>query len=260
MITSRQNTRLKNIRRFRRCKGDEAVLEGPHLLGEALDAGLELPEILWTPDFRASPEGRLLEPRLPRPPREVDADALASATDADSPRGCLAVALLPRPAVSGLPRVPAGVYLFLDGLQDPGNLGALARTAEAAGATGLALAPGTAHPNHPRALRASAGSLVRLPTAREVTPEGLTEHLGSLSPTWAALATRGGRDLYQPDEWVTHTLILALGAEGPGLSAEVARRASLALTIPLEPPVESLNATVAAALVLFEVRRRRQET
>jgi tRNA G18 (ribose-2'-O)-methylase SpoU len=91
-----------------------------------------------------------------------------------------------------------------------------------------------------------------------VTPEALAEHLASLVPAarWAALVPRDGADLYAAP--LAGTLVLALGAEGPGLSPAVAALADLALTIPVEPPVESLNAVVAAALVLFEVRRRKQ--
>ena len=257
MITSRQNTSLKGIRRLRRCKGERALLEGPHLVTEALDAGIALEQVLVTPEFSDSTEGRRLQSRLSRSPTRAAAGALASVMDADSPRGVVAVAVLPRRGVEALPRRTDEVYLFLDGLQDPGNLGALTRTAEAAGVAGVALAPGTVHPNHPRALRASAGSLLRLPVAREVTFDELERHLASLSPTLIALDPRDGRDLY--GELPVGTRILAVGAEGPGLSEEVVRHARVRLTIPVEAPVESLNATVAAALVLFEMRRRRRE-
>jgi TrmH family RNA methyltransferase len=127
--------------------------------------------------------------------------------------------------------------------------------AEAAGAAGLALSPGCAHPNHPRALRASAGSLLRLPVALAAEPDALDARLAPVQPRWAALVPRDGENLYQAA--LDGTLILAVGAEGPGLSPALLSRAVLRLTIPMEPAVESLNATVAAALVLFEARRRR---
>ena len=255
MITSPQNQRVKDIRRLRRSKGDHILLEGPHLVEEALAAGLRLEEVLATPPFLDSAEGRRLLPALPLPPLEVSPGVLESLTDADSPRGLLAVATLPRSGVQTLPLRPGRPYLYLEGLQDPGNLGALARVAEAAGAAGLALSPGCVHPNHPRALRASAGSLLRLPVAVNAEPDALEARLSSLHPRWTALVPRDGEDLYQAD--LEGTLILAVGAEGPGLSPALQARAGLRLTIPMEPQVESLNATVAAALVLFEVRRRR---
>jgi RNA methyltransferase, TrmH family len=267
MIESRQNRVAKDIRRLRRSKGDHAVLEGPHLVGEALDAGLALDPVLASPEFLAGAEGREIARRLSQGPREptlASADVLDSLADADSPKGLLAIAHLPRGGPETLPLRQGGMYLYLDGLQDPGNLGAIARVAEATGAAGVALSPGSVHPNHPRALRASAGSLLRLPVAIGATAETLFAHLAPLSPTWAALATTGGSDLYAA-EWTggaagAGALILALGAEGPGLSAEIAQlvaREGLLLTIPLEPPVESLNVAVAAAVALFEIRRRR---
>jgi TrmH family RNA methyltransferase len=255
VITSRQNQRLKDIRRLRRSKGDHALLEGPHLVVDALAAGLRLDEILATPDFLASAKGRRQAREWTVVPLEVDPDLLAELTDADSPRGVLAVAHLPRLGVKALSVLPGHPYLYLDGLQDPGNLGALARVAEAAGAAGLALSPGCVHPNHPRALRASAGSLLRLPVAVAVEPDTLSRHLAAAEPRWTALVPRGGEDLYSAD--LAGTLVLAIGAEGPGLSPALLACAGLRLTIPMEPVVESLNATVAAALVLFELRRRR---
>ena len=255
MITSRHNQRLKDIRRLRRSKGDHALLEGPHLVEEAVAAGHDLETVLATPGWLETPEGLRLVRHLPVPPLEIEAGLLEELTDSDSPRGVLAVARLPRSGVGSLPVRDGGVYLFLDGLQDPGNLGALARVAEGAGAAGLALSPGTAHPNHPRALRASAGSLLRLPVAVGAEAGALDRHLASVKPQWMALVPRDGEDLWQAP--LEGTLVLALGAEGPGLSPALAERAGLRLTISIEPPVESLNATVAAALVLFEVRRRR---
>jgi len=255
MITSRKNLHLKDIRRLRRCKDERAVLEGPHLLSDALDRGIEPELVLATPQWSVEEAGRRLLPRLPRSPLLVEAGLLAEVTDSDSPRGVVAVVRLPRNGVEALPRDTRGVYVFVDGLQDPGNLGALARSAEAAGATALALAPGSVHPNHPRALRAAAGSLLRLPTARNVEAEGLAQHLAPLAPRWLALAPRGGTSLYEAD--LSGTVVLLLGAEGPGLSPTAHQRADELLTIPLEAPVESLNATVASALVLFEIRRQR---
>jgi TrmH family RNA methyltransferase len=252
MIVSRQNRKLKDIRRLRRCKDDRALLEGPRLVAEALASRIELETVLVTPDFAADEGSRVLLARLAEPPTEVDPTLFAELGDADAPQGILAVARLPERGVEALPE-DAALVLYLDGLQDPGNLGAVARVAEAAGANALALAPGTAHATHPRALRASAGSLLRLPVASRASPEDVADRCPALP--WAALATRGGTDLWHAE--LPARLILALGAEAAGLSPTVAERASLALTIPLAPPVESLNVAVAAGIVLFEIARRR---
>jgi TrmH family RNA methyltransferase len=296
MIVSRQNRTLKDIRRLRRSKGarapgERALLEGPHLLAAALDAGSPIETVVATAEFLASPAGRDLAAALPCLPLIVEPRLLDELADSDSPRGLLAVARLPRGGAETLPVRPGGIYLYVEGLQDPGNLGALARVAEAAGAVGMALSAGTVHPNHPRALRASAGSLLRLPVAVGVDPDLLDRHLrgpldaaGDLgaagdtgaagdqrvhaasgvhgahfrAPRWMALVPRGGVDLYDAlRDAPGGTIVLALGAEGPGVSPALLERASFRLTIPVTPPVESLNATVAAALTLFELRRRR---
>jgi RNA methyltransferase, TrmH family len=254
MIVSRQNRRLKDIRQLKRCKGLRALLEGPHLLAEALAAGVPLEEVFVTPTFAASSQGARLLRGARCPVTEVAPELLAEIADADTPQGALAVATLPRPTCAELPRQHGGVYLYLDGVQDPGNLGAIARVAEAAGAAALACSEGTAHPNHARALRASAGSLLRLPIATSVSPTELADHLSPLSPRWLTLEAHGGRDLY--DEPLEGTLVLALGAEGAGPSAATTTLADASLSIPVVPPVESLNVATAAAVVLFERLRR----
>ncbi len=255
MIRSAQNRRIKDIRRLLRSKGDTALLEGPHLVAEALEADIPLTEILVTAGFLASADGRQLAARFSTPALEVADEVLETFADADSPRGVLALARLPRGGVNRLPERASGIYVLAEGLQDPGNLGALARTCEAAGVSGLALTAGCAHPNHPRALRASAGSLLRLPVAVMADQEALRAHLAPLRPLRVALVPRDGMAVYDFDP--DGALILMLGGEGPGLSAAMLAAAEQRVTIPVAAPVESLNATVAAAVVLFELARRR---
>ena len=252
-IRSRNNPVVRRLRRARSQRGDAALLDGPDLIAEAAAAGIALEAVLATPEFLAGAEARRLQRSLDRPPQAVSPALLGELADADSPRGAVALAELPRRGVDALP-VAAGAYLYLDGIQLPANLGALARVAESAGCRGLALAPGSVHPNHPRALRASAGSLLRLAVAIGVSPAALAQRLAPRRPTWVALDPHAGVDLWRAE--LPADVVLALGAEGPGLSAEVARRAELRVRIAMQAPVESLNVTVAAALVLFELRRR----
>src|SRR6185436_4088199 len=234
----------KSIRRLRKSKGDEALLEGPHLVAEALAAGVVLDSLFLTPEFAARGEGKQIGERATCDVELVDADLLASVMDADTPQGALAVARLPRGGVASLPHRRDGVYLYLDGVQDPGNVGAIARVSEAAGVAGVACGGGTAHPNHPRALRASAGSLLRLPVAVDALPEELHAYLRTLGPTWVALVAHGGRDLC--DQPLAGALVLALGAEGAGLSGAAQKLANVELRIPTQAPVESLNVATAA--------------
>jgi TrmH family RNA methyltransferase len=250
-IASRRNETLKGIRRLRRRQGDHALLEGPHLLREAAAAGLRLDSVLLADDLAATPEGADLARLSPRAPIVVAARLLAELCDADSPRGVLAVAHLPRGGIERLAPRPAGVVLYLDGVQDPGNLGAVARVAEAFGADGLALGPGCCHPNHPRALRGSAGSLLRLPLAVRAEPEAVDARWRELdrTPMWAGLVAHGGGPL--PSSPPAAPVVLALGAERGGLAAAVEERLSELWTIPLAAPVESLNVAVAAGVALY---------
>lgn len=255
MIESRQNRVFKDIRRLRQSKGDLAILEGPHLVEEALRDGVPLTSVVATRDFLDSSAGGRLTALLPRPPLEIKPVLLGELCDADAPRGLLAVARLPRGGAATLPRVANGIYLYLEGAQDPGNLGAAIRSLEAAGGLAAALSPGAASPNHARALRGSAGSLLRIPVAVHVEADELATHLAPVRPRWLALVPRGGIDPAAAD--LSGTLVLTVGAEGPGLSEELAARADVRLSIPLAGAVESLNLAVATALVLFEARRRR---
>jgi TrmH family RNA methyltransferase len=252
VIRSSQNQKLKTIRRLLKSKGDVAPLEGPHLLDEALRRGVALDEVWMTPEFLARDEGRALHARLGDPAILVETELLRALSDADAPQGSLALARLPRRGVEALPRRVGGIYVYAERLQDPGNLGALARAVEAAGAVGLALGPGSAHPNH---ARAPAGSLLRLPVAVQVEPAGLAAHLADLAPRTIALDPHAGESLYSAA--LTGALVLLVGTEGAGLSAELLAGADLRLRIPLAAGVESLNATIAAAVVLFEIHRRR---
>ncbi len=207
-----------------------------------------------TAQFAAGSEGMKLSRRLTRPPIEVAEELLDELADADSPRGVLGLAQLPRGGAEEVPRDAAGLYLFLDGVQEPGNLGALARVGEAFGATALLLAPGCAHPNHPRALRASAGSLLRIPVGRELGVDDVERRLAPIVPLWSGLDAHGGTPL--PERRPPGTWIVALGAEGPGLSSELAARLDQRWTIPLAPGVESLNVAVAAGIALHALSKR----
>jgi TrmH family RNA methyltransferase len=258
VISSRQNAKLKDIRRLRRCKDDRALLEGPHLLDEALITGLALEEVLVTATFASSPEGRRLRHRLDRDPTLVDEKLLAEVSDSESPQGVIAIASLPRAGVDGIPRVDGATYLYCDGIQDPGNLGALARVAEASGVVAGFSSLGSVHPNHPRCLRASAGSLLRLPWTHGSTPDAVGEHLRGIEATWVQLVAHGGIDLYGVSP--PTTCLLVVGSEAHGVSSEISSRCRLGIEIPLAASVESLNAATAAAVVLFEfARQRRQE-
>ncbi len=287
MIRSRRNPQVRAIRRLRnahaRRYADLLLLEGRHLVSAAAEAGLGFDHLLVTPEFRATHAGfvRQLEDRSGTVPTLIHPDRLREEADADAPQGIAALAKLPARWNSahdaGHPTLPlpTGLHLYVDGVQDPGNVGAMARSAEAADAASLLLAPGTARPGQPRALRASAGSLLRLP----VWTNTRIDHVPPGVP-WLGLSARrtgeGGSEptalLFEADtslpgadasagarlaDLIAGDAILAVGNESKGLSRKVLDRADMLLSIPVASAVESLNAAVAASLALFELKRLR---
>ncbi|HSD66386.1 MAG TPA: RNA methyltransferase, partial [Vicinamibacteria bacterium] len=147
------------------------------------------------------------------------------------------------------------LLLVADGVQNPGNLGGLLRSAEAAGATGAYLSAGCADPCSWKALRGSMGSAFRLPQVRGLTPEAILDRLRERGVAVLATAADGETRFDQAD--LRGPIALVVGAEGAGLASALLERAARRLRIPLAPPVESLNVGVAAALVLFEAARQR---
>lgn len=271
MIRSRSNPQVRTIRRLRSAHGrrsaDLLLLEGTHLATAAAEAGLTLRHLLVTPDFQARHAELVdhVEHESCTRATLIVPERLREQADADAPQGIVAIVEPPRTwktAESTAPALDPGLHLYADGIQDPGNLGAMARSAEAAGAASLLLSPGTARPGHPRALRASAGSLLRIPLCTGVGVDQFPSHARCLaltpwsrdpeSPHSVHLFSRNSGSLPLSP---TDSLILAVGSESKGLSSSILTRADLLLSIPTVPAVESLNATVAASLALFELRR-----
>ncbi len=271
MIRSRNNPQVRTIRRLRSAHGrrnaELLLLEGPHLAAAAAESSLTLRHLLVTPDFQ-SRHGDLvdhIERESGARAAVIDPQRLREQADADAPQGIAAVAEAPgtwKTAESTTPVLDPGLHLYADGIQDPGNLGAMARSAEAAGAVSLLLSPGTARPSHPRALRASAGSLLRIPLCTDVDVDRLPSDIRLLALTphppdhgRVATATLFSDDRVPPGLVPTDPILLAVGSESRGLSPALLARVDLVLAIPIAPAVESLNATVAASLALFELRR-----
>jgi TrmH family RNA methyltransferase len=139
-------------------------------------------------------------------------------------------------------------------IQDPGNLGAIVRVTEAAGGTGVIAAGGTADPFGPKALRGSMGSALRLPIAAADPAEALARVRQHGCRVLAAVP-RGGRSVFDLD--LKRSVAILIGGEGPGLPQPLIDAADDRFSIPMQAPVESLNAAVTAALVLYEARRQR---
>ena len=240
MITSAANPRLKLVRKLEARRQREKlglfVCEGEDLVEAALETGLEPVEAL------VDAERPALEERLPRAERVAPVLLAELSALAHPPRvvGVFRRADLPR-LDSAAP--PVGVALWHVG--DPGNVGTIVRTADALGPAFVALSAGCADPTGPKALRASTGAVFRVPLARFDEVRGRR----------VALVAHGGTPLHELR--LDEGTIFVLGAERQGLPEEIARRCDERATIAIASTAESLNVGVAAAIALYEWRRRR---
>ncbi len=256
MITSRHHPLVKQFRDLARGAGPLMLLDGWHLLGEAADAHVvvETIAICGPPTDR---EGAVVE-RLRRSGAqvvEVSGAVLNALSPVNSPTGVVAAARVPSiPAAAVLAPAPA-LILAATGLQDPGNAGAIIRSAAAAGATGVVLDELSADPWGWKALRASMGGAFHLPVVRSRALATLVGGWRAAGVRIAATVPRGGESIYDVD--FTQPTAVLLGGEGSGLPADLITEADTRVSIPMHGQVESLNAAVAAALVLYEAQRQR---
>ncbi|MGE0450808.1 MAG: TrmH family RNA methyltransferase [Vicinamibacterales bacterium] len=257
-ITSRQNAIVAQFKRVAR--GEDAgliLLDGVHLVADALASGVVVQHALVeSPHDIHSEVGRLAREldRRGVDLREAAPDVMAAASPVRS--GSPIVALAARPGSSGSALAGASplVVIACD-VQDPGNLGAITRVAEAAGATGLVVAGQSADPFGWKALRGSMGSALRLPIATSATAAAAVADARARGLTIAATVPRSGVSMY--DATLSVPLALLVGGEGAGLASAVIESADVRLSIPMTTPVESLNAAVATAVLLYEARRQR---
>lgn len=250
------------FRRFRRLKDkggpDLCLVEGPKLLEEALASGVEVVEAVMGPRGGSTQRGaRLLETLVARgvPVRRMDEDLVGALSETETSQGMVALARRPTFAEDALYRgVPLIVVAV--GLQDPGNLGGLLRSAEAAGATGAYLTTGTADPLSWKALRGSMGSAFRLPHHRGLAVDEAVRRLRARGVALVAAAADGDVPYDRTD--LRRPVAILLGREGAGLPADLVEEADERLAIPMRGGVESLNVGVAAGVLLFEAARQRR--
>ena len=257
-ITSRRHPLVLACREAR-AGGDEQplLLDGWHLLVEASAAGLAVDAVALGVDPPGEAESQVIESLAQAGTQvvTVSADVLTAMSPVRTSSGV--VALARRPA-GGLARVfdamPSLVVVAVD-VQDPGNLGALVRAAEAAGATGLIAAGVSADPLGWKALRASMGSAFRLPLARVEAVEDAVSSARLLELSLVALVPRGGTPLARVD--LRRPVCLLLGGEGLGLTADRLDLVDVRASIPMAPAVESLNVAVAGALAVYTAADQR---
>ena len=247
-ITSRKNPLISHIRRlaadrtYRRASG-EFLGDGTKLLEEALRWNARLTAAVCSPGVSLPPVEGLRQVEVPE-------DVMASISPAKTPQGALFTARLPDTAPPE--RLTGDRWLVLDGLQDPGNVGTIWRTADALGADGLILVNRCADPFSPKTVRATMGACFRLPLYELEAEDlpGLLERSGL--PLYAAALREDTVDLRTAR---LDRCAVVIGSEGQGVSSQVLELCSGTIKIPMRERCESLNAAVAAGVILWEMWR-----
>ena len=255
-ISSRQNPIVKRFRSLAESSSEHVLLDGAHLLEEALASGIDV-EVVAIADEAPAGASALAETarRAGAKVVPVSAAVLGAISPVRQPTGIVAIAkrrAVPLDRV--FERSPQMVLMLCD-VQDPGNVGAIIRAADACGATGVITSEATADPFGWKALRGSMGSAFRIPVApRHALAAAATAAKAHGVRLYAAVP-RGGTPL--PRCELRRPAAVLLGGEGAGLPADLTALSDERLTIPMRAEVESLNVAAAAALVVYEAQRQR---
>ena len=259
-VAGRHNVLIKEVRRaFARAEltaDGECAVEGVRVVEEAIRSGLHLRAVLFSESGQAR-AGRL----LPQVGAQVETLLLpdklfTSMVPSETPQGVAALVRMKSHTLQDLlsGEQAAALVLAVAGVQDPGNLGTILRSAEAFGATGVLLGENTVSAYNSKVVRASAGSIFRIPLLRQELMSALRS-LRERGLRLLATSSHKGNPL--KDAGLTSPLALLVGSEGAGLAREIVAQVDEVVAIPHSPRVESLNAGVAASIALYEAARQR---
>jgi TrmH family RNA methyltransferase len=259
-IEGRHNAHVKELR-WAFARGEltpqgYCAIEGLRIVEEAIRSGLKFGVVFFSSSAEAKAD-RL----LPQIGNRVDTLLLpdklfADVVPSDTPQGVAALVRCKDFTLADiLSKAQNGPLLAIAGIQDPGNLGTILRSAEAFGAAGIILGEGTVSPYNSKVIRASAGSLFRLPTVRAKLPEALLE---MRRQGLRLIATSSHKGTPLPDARLSGPLAIFIGSEGAGLPRDLMAQMDELVAIPHSASVESLNAGVAASIALYEAARQKQ--
>jgi len=261
-ISSRHNPfvqQCRDLARKRDAGSGDVLLDGLHLLSDALAAGVPIAAAAAPDAFWQSPVGAPLADALESGGAILYAASpavLEAASPVKAPTGIVAIARWwPADVQQVLATQPALVVCAVH-VQDPGNTGAIIRSAEAAGATGVITTKGSADPFGWKALRGSMGSAFRLPVAAGASVETACREARERGVRVISTSPGGGSPLHEVD--LAGPSLILVGGEGSGLPGDVQSSADVLMKIPMHQPVESLNVAVAAGVILYEAFRQRQ--
>lgn len=253
-INSINNPLVKQVNSLKTRKGRWAnsmyLVEGYRMILEAIREGGLITKLIINSDLFEAPETELLRSNLETQTDviKVSEKLFSRITAMDSPQGVIAIIKMKIKTIRELP--DKGRFLFLDGIQDPGNCGTIIRSADAFGFNGLIIGPGTVDPFNPKSVQASMGSILRssLYFAHEGAPE--LEVLRKKGFKVASTSMEGSVELKEYE--FSDSDIVVIGNEGSGVSKEIFDICEHKISIPMPGKAESLNAGVAASLIMYE--------
>ncbi|WP_371369607.1 23S rRNA (uridine(2479)-2'-O)-methyltransferase [Sporomusa rhizae] len=263
-ISSPENKLIKEVASLKQKKYRDSlgmfVAEGVRLVEECINAGWPVEVCIYTENAAAKNRTHSLIEKITNMNCKmvvVPENIYNKISDTDQPQGIMVI-LEKRPStidtmVSGINKQP--LLIILDGIQDPGNVGTIIRTADAAGCTGVIVLKGSADIYAGKTVRATMGSLFHLPITEALSPSELLPVLKEAGIKVMATGLQKSFSYYQAD--FNNPVAIVLGNEGQGVSAELLKAADSCLTIPLVGQAESLNVAVAAGIILYEAIRQR---
>lgn len=242
-------------------QNDHVVLDGVHLLLDALRAGLAVEIVVATADLLDDPSPEVQELwQLVRsagiPIHEATSGVIEAASPVRTPSGVVAIARWALSPLTTLWTPAPALVLGLVDVQDPGNAGAVIRSADGLGATGVVMIGATADPSSPKTLRGAMGSSFRVPVARASLGETIrAARAAGLRVVATSAPASASTNLNEVD--LTGPLLVLLGNEGAGLPAQAVRAADACLSIAMRHGIDSFNVAVTSALILYEARLQR---
>jgi TrmH family RNA methyltransferase len=265
VISSAANPLIKRVRlladRKHRRREGAFVVEGIQPVWQAAEAGADIEVLIVAPDLlRPAAAAAMVARQEDRgvSVARVSAELFARIAGRDGPTGLAAIVRGRPEPLAGLTASPESLFVALHDAGNPGNLGTIIRTASAAGAAGVILVGQTTDPYDPAAVKASMGAIFDVPVTQAATAEDFLAWAAAQQVTVAAAAPRAARSCWETEFLLP--LAILLGSEGDGLPPplldQVGRSGGLPVSIPMTGTAESLNLAVAAAILLYEVRRR----
>ncbi|MFD1772789.1 TrmH family RNA methyltransferase [Paenibacillus rhizophilus] len=259
-IMSPQNARVKEwaglLEKKYRDKSGKYIVEGVHLIQEALLAEADVEILAYDIDKGMPAElGGLLQSVSGMETFAVSHAVIAKCSSTNTPQPVFAVVRKQRDAAEAALDKPGSLVVVLDGVQDPGNVGTIIRSADAAGADGVILGRGCADLYNPKTIRSTMGSMFHLPVVEadlaEILPQARQRGVMLVSTSLQGVDSCYSHDFRSGSQW------LLIGSEGRGISPETASQVDKSIIIPMKGRAESLNAAMAATILLFEAMRQR---